>query len=113
MGHSAKKITYSNKGDDIDVTKLPHWNLACTYLLPTRFQNVADICIYLKNHNIPKLLFIESRHKMINGLLAKGALEFVTISDIPTGMRICNSRYVDKIKNQGKATAFEKPRLVV
>ena len=67
----------------------------------------------MKNHNIPKLLFTESRPKEINSLLEKDVLEFVSISDIPTGIRIFNSRFVDEIKNEGTTTAFEKSRLVI
>ncbi len=57
-------------------------------------------------------LFTESRWKEINGLLEKNAFEVVAISDILNGMGIFNSRFVDKIKNEGTATAFEKLRLV-
>jgi hypothetical protein len=37
----------------------------------------------------------------------------VSITDIPQGVRIFNSRFVDEIKNKGTNKAFEKSRLVV
>lgn len=57
--------------------------------------------------------FLESRRKEINGLLEKGTFEVVPISEIPPGIRVFNSRFVDEIKNIGTAAAFEKSRLVV
>lgn len=67
----------------------------------------------MKNDNTSETPFIESRRKEINGLLEKSAFEVVTISDVPSGMRIFNSRFVNEIKNEGTATAFEKSTLVV
>jgi hypothetical protein len=57
--------------------------------------------------------FTESRRKEINGLLEKGVFETVNISDVPEGVRIFNSRFVDEVKNAGTDKAFEKSRLVV
>ena len=113
MGHSAKEITNSDNGNDIDAVILPYRNPACTHRLPTRFQNVANISLSLKNDDISQLPFTKSRYKEINSLLEKGAFEVIIISDIPSGMEIFNSRFVDKIKNDRTATAFEKSRLVV
>ena len=54
--------------------------------------------------------FEDSRRKELNGLLEKGVFEVV---NIPQGVRIFNSRFVDEIKNAGTDKAFEKSRLVV
>ncbi len=109
---SAKEDTNDDNGDDIDAAKLPRRNPARAYRLPTRFQHMADISVFLKN-DASGPPFTESRRKEINGLLEKGAFEVISISDVPSGMRIFNSRFVDEIKNEGTATAFEKSRLVV
>ena len=73
---------------------------------------MADISILLQN-NASQPHFTESRRKIINGLLEKNAFEVVEILDIPRGMRIFNSRFVDEIKKKGTATVFEKSRFVV
>jgi hypothetical protein len=39
--------------------------------------------------------------------------EFLNLDDIPPGVRLFNSRFVDEIKNKGTEKAFEKSRLVV
>jgi hypothetical protein len=57
--------------------------------------------------------FTDSRRKEINGLLEKGVFAVVTDSDVPQGVRIFNSRFVDEIKHPGTDKAFEKSRLVV
>ena len=79
---------------------------------PVRYQGVADILISFQNQptHTP---FIESRQKEISGLLEKGVFEVVLASDVPKGVRIFNSRFVDEMKNIGTAAAFEKSRLVV
>ena len=73
---------------------------------------MADISIFLKN-NASASFFTKSQHKEINGLLEKSAFEVILISDVPSGMRIFNSHFVDEIKNKGTATSFEKSRLIV
>jgi hypothetical protein len=57
--------------------------------------------------------FIDSRHKEINGLLEKGVFAVVTDNNVPQGVYIFNSRFVDEIKHPGTNKAFEKSRLVV
>lgn len=85
--------------------------------LPIKYQNMADISILLQDDLVPAVSaltpFMDSRKKEINGLLEKGVFEVVSISEIPQGIRIFNSRFVDEIKNIGTAAAFEKFRLVV
>jgi hypothetical protein len=57
--------------------------------------------------------FAQSRQKELNGLLEKGVFQVVDARDVPAGVRIFNSRFVDEIKDQGTDKAFEKSRLVV
>ena len=57
--------------------------------------------------------FEASRQKEINGLLEKGVFKVYNIKDIPPGVRLFNSRFVDDIKHQGTPNAYEKSRLVV
>ena len=57
--------------------------------------------------------FTDSRRKEINGLLEKGVFTVVTDSDVPQGVRIFNSRFVDEIKHPSTDKAFKKSRLVV
>ena len=79
---------------------------------PTRYQNVADVSIFLQDDSATTPSFTESRRKEISGLLEKGVFEIVAISEVPKDARICGSRFVDEVKNIGTATAFEKSRLV-
>ena len=58
-------------------------------------------------------MYTDSRQKELNGLLKKGVFEVVNMADIPQGVRIFNSRFVDEVKNAGTDKAFEKSRLVV
>ena len=70
--------------------------------------SIANISIFVQD-----TLFENSRRSKINGLLEKGVFEPVNIEDVPQGVRIFNSRFVDKIKHPGTNKAFEKSRLVV
>ena len=108
----AKDITNDDNEDNIDAAELPHQNPARTHCLPTRFQSVANISVFLRS-NAFSPYFTESRRQEINGLLEKDAFKIVTISDVPIGMRIFSSHFVNEIKNEGIAIAFEKSRLVV
>jgi hypothetical protein len=54
-----------------------------------------------------------SRETEIAGLLEKGVFEVVPRSDVPEGVRIFNSRFVDEIKNEGTNKELKKSRLVV
>ena len=58
-------------------------------------------------------LFTESWHKEINGLLKKGVFKFINTADVLKGVRIFNSRFINKIKNAGIDKAFKKSRLVI
>ena len=57
--------------------------------------------------------FTDLRRKEINGLLKKGVFAVVTEKDIPQGVRIFNSRFVNKIKHPSTNKAFKKLRLVI
>ena len=74
--------------------------------------NMADITIFLQDDN-DYSQFKASRQKEITGLLEKGVFELIDPQEVPAGVRIFNSRFVDEIKNRGTDKAFEKSRLVV
>jgi hypothetical protein len=57
--------------------------------------------------------FQASRQKELTGLLEKGVFGVVGLGDVPAGVRLFNSRFVDEIKHQGTPNAYEKSRLVV
>lgn len=111
-----------------------------TKRLPARFrQNIADaadagdttddatdadITVFIQgdeptlllltaDQSSPQSPFLASRRKELNGLLESGVFEVVDITDVPNGIRVFNSRFVDEIKNPGTDKAFEKSRLVV
>lgn len=80
---------------------------------------MADISIFIQSHDSNNPTFerispsTESRRKEVNSLLEKGVFEMVNLADIPKGIRIFNSRFIDEIKNAGTDKAFDKSRLVV
>jgi hypothetical protein len=57
--------------------------------------------------------FANSQQKKINRLLEKGVFIAITEKDVPQGVHIFNSRFVNKIKHPGTNKAFEKSRLVI
>jgi hypothetical protein len=57
--------------------------------------------------------FTDLRRKEINGLLEKGVFAVVTDSDVPQGVHIFNSRFVDEIKHPSTNKAFKKSRLII
>ena len=72
---------------------------------------LADITIYLQSDDQHQ--FAASRQKEITGLLKKGVFQIVRRDDIPKGIRLFNSRFVDEVKHKGTDQAFKKSRLVV
>lgn len=88
----AKDITNDNNKDNNYAVELTHWNLAWTYGLLNRFQNLADISVFLRS-NAFLLFFTKSQNKEINSLLEKNIFEIVTISDVSNIMRIFNSYF--------------------
>jgi hypothetical protein len=83
----------------------------CKVPPPSADANVTDIEIYIRATTDTQ--FVHSRQKEVNGLIDKGVFQLVHKTDIPQGIRIFNSRFVDEIKNKGTDKAFEKSRLVV
>jgi hypothetical protein len=73
---------------------------------------MGDITVYLQEDSQPGQ-FSASRQKELSGLLEKGVFKIVKLADVPQGVRLFNSRFVDEIKNPGTDKAFEKSRLVV
>jgi hypothetical protein len=76
---------------------------------------MADITIYLQDDYLQDdaTQFSASRQKELAGLLEKGVFKITKLADVPQGVRLFNSRFVDEIKNPGTDKAFEKSRLVV
>src|SRR5271154_6254120 len=76
---------------------------------------MADITIYLQDDYLQDdaTQFSASCQKELTGLLEKGVFEITKLTDVPQGVRLFNSRFVDEIKNPGTNKAFEKSRLVV
>lgn len=72
---------------------------------------MVNITVYLQGDGNTQ--FSASRQKELAGLLEKGVFEIIKLADVPQGIRIFNSRFVDEIKNKGTDKAFEKSRLVV
>jgi hypothetical protein len=69
-----------------------------------------EITVFLQN-NEDTVQFQTSRQSEVLGLLEKGVFEVA--NDVPKGVRIFNSRFVNKVKNKGIKNAFTKSRLVV
>ena len=62
---------------------------------------------------VQETLFMDSRHKEINGLLEKGVFVVIMERDVPQSVYIFNLRFVNKIKYFGTNKAFKKSRLVI
>lgn len=112
LGQLIKKVINDNNKDNVDQTKLSCPNSDRTYYLLIRFQNVANISIFLKNNNGFQLSFTKS-HKEINGLPEKKVFEVVIISNFFNGIRIFNFRFIDEIKYERTIKIFEKSRPVI
>ena len=57
--------------------------------------------------------FDTSREAEVAGLIAKGVFEVTPRSDVPDGVRIFNSRFVDEVKNKGTEIELKKSRLII
>ncbi|KAI0994749.1 hypothetical protein K3495_g13433 [Podosphaera aphanis] len=97
----------NNTTPQSDATAVPRRQPARNAGLPLRYREN----IFMNNESRPD--FIDSRQKELNGLLDRGVFGFININEIPLNARIFNSRFVDRIMNEGKANAIEKSRLVV
>ena len=79
----------------------------------------SDVSIYLQEEEDAPIFqsltpqFRASRQKELTGLLEKGVFEITKLANVPQGVRLFNSRFVDEVKNAGTNEAFEKSRLVV
>jgi hypothetical protein len=84
-----------------------------------RYQNFADITVFLQNEVDSSFVFIftltfaDSRRKEINDLLKRQVFELIIISKVLKNVRIFNSRFVDEIKHSDTSQAYEKSRLVI
>ena len=76
--------------------------------ISTKQSPPADILVLVQ-----ETPFTDLRHKEINGLLEKGVFAVIMERDIPQGICIFNSYFVNKIKHPGTDKAFEKSRLVI
>jgi hypothetical protein len=87
--------------------------------LSLRYQNFADIIVFLQDEVDSSFVFIftstfaESRRKEINDLLKRQVFKIITISEVLKNVRIFNSRFVDEIKHSDISQAYEKSRLVI
>ncbi len=98
-----------------------------TRRLSLRYQNLADIIVFLQNDDSFSnqfenfLLFISSlisifensRRKEINDLLKRRVFELIIIETVFRDVRIFNFRFVDEIKHSSTSDAYEKFRLVI
>ncbi len=69
--------------------------------------------LYNDDVNVRLPPYTLSRQKEISGLLEKRVFQVVNPKDVPVGIRVFNSRFVDEIKNASTDKAFEKSRLVL
>jgi hypothetical protein len=87
--------------------------------LSLRYQNFADIIVFLQNEVETSLVsiftstFAESRRKEINDLLKRQIFEIITISEMSKNVRIFNFRFVDEIKHTNTSQTYEKSKLIV
>ncbi len=108
--------------------------LARTRRLLLRYQNFADITVFLQEdeeiddeasifevmsttlEEISSKLtstFAESRRKEINDLLKRQVFEIITILEVLKNVRIFNSRFVDEVKHSDTSQAYEKSKLMI
>ena len=80
-------------------------------------QADAELSLKLRKDGVittPGGLFEESQQQEINGLITRGVFEFVQYnSSKHLGIRIFNSRLVNKVKGKAISTPFKKSRLVI
>lgn len=68
---------------------------------------------YYDDVNMKLPLYTLLREKKILGLLEKRVFQFINPKDVPVGIWVFHSRFVDEIKNIGKDKNFEKSCLVL
>ena len=74
-----------------------------------RPRKYADVTLFLQDD----VDYETSRQAEITGLLEKGVFTVTSRADVPEGIRIFNSRFVDEIKHKGSENELKKSRLVV
>jgi hypothetical protein len=74
-----------------------------------RLRKYADVTLFLQDD----VDYETSRQAEITGLLEKGVFTVTSRADVPEGIRIFNSRFVDEIKHKGSENELKKSRLVV
>ncbi len=110
-----------------ELTRLAITRFTRARRLALRYQNVADIIVFLQDENSHSnqfedvfisiltliSIFMKSRRKEINDLLKKRVFELITINAVSQDVRIFNFRFVDEIKYSDIADVYEKFRLVI
>jgi hypothetical protein len=74
-----------------------------------RPRKYADVTLFLQDD----VDYEASRQAEITGLLEKGVFTVTSRADVPDGVRIFNSRFVDEVKHKGSENELKKSRLVV
>lgn len=100
-----------DSASDIEAARLINQSIARPDI--TIFLQEDDYLDHFTADQISQKPFASSRQRELSGLLESGVFEIVDIEDVPHGIRVFNSRFVDEIKNKGTNRAFEKSRLVV
>jgi len=62
---------------------------------------------------VQKTPFTDLWRKEINGLLKKGVFTVIIERDVPQGVCIFNSRFINEIKHPSTNKAFKKLRLII
>jgi hypothetical protein len=114
LRRSERHIT--TKHNDQFITAMEEDNVSMTFLT-RKEQADIELSVKLRRDGVittPGGLFERSQRQEINGLIVRGVFEFVQYNLIKhSGIRIFNSRLVNKIKGKAMNTPFKKSRLVV
>jgi hypothetical protein len=98
------------------ITAMEEDNVSMTFLT-RKEQADIELSVKLRKDGVittPGGLFERSQRQEINGLIAREVFEFVQYNLIKhSGIRIFNSRLVNKIKGKAINTPFKKSRLIV
>ncbi len=99
-----------------------------TRRLSLRYQNFADIIVFLQDEDDLSFIFIlnsssstfvfistfvESKRKKVNDLFKRQVFEIIIISKMSKNIRIFNFCFVDEIKHSDTSQTYEKSRLIV
>jgi hypothetical protein len=104
------------KHNDQFITAMEEDNVSMTFLT-RKEQADIELSVKLRKDGVITTLgglFKRSQQQEINGLITRGVFEFVQYNPIKhSGIRIFNSRLVNKIKGKATNTPFEKSRLII